>query len=133
VENTSKLNSPLLITTFDNTISNASPNIRTPLEEILIHTLLNLTILFTISGTIPLRFLLLMLGLEDTLIFTRFNVTNFLDYYIDLCDIYSIDDKKAKLLRYYNTIYKEIIKLLPEFSERDKTWEDLIDTLKAEF
>jgi hypothetical protein len=129
----SELNSPLLITTFDNTISNASLNIRTPLKEILIYILLNPTTLFIILGTIPLRFLLLILGSEGTLIFTRFNITNFLDYYINLCNIYSIDDKKAKLLKYYNTIYKEIIKLLPEFSERDKTWEDLIDTLKAEF
>ena len=39
---------------------------------------------------------------------------------MDLYNIYSIDDKKAKLLKYYNTIYKEIIKLLLEFSERDK-------------
>jgi hypothetical protein len=30
-------------------------------------------------------------------------------------------------------IYKEIIKLLLEFSERDKIWEDLIDTLKVKF
>ena len=82
---------------------------------------MNLTTLFTISGTIPLRFLLLILGLKDTLIFTRFNITNFLDYYIDLYDIYSINNKKAKLLKYYNTIYKEIIKSLLEFSKRDKT------------
>src|SRR5882757_986711 len=116
----SKLNSPLLITTFDNTTSNTSPNIRTPLEEILIYILLNPTILFIILSTISLRFLLLILGLEGTLIFTRFNIINFLDYYIDLYNIYSIDDKKAKLLKYYNTIYKEIIKSLPKFSKRDK-------------
>jgi len=121
VENISKLNSPLLITTFDNTISNVSPNIRTPLEEILIYILSNLIMLFIILGTIPLCFLLLILGLEGTLIFTRFNVTDFLNYYIDLYNIYLVDDKKAKLLRYYNTIYKEIIKSLPEFSKRDKT------------
>jgi hypothetical protein len=72
------------------------------------------------SGTIPLYFPLLILGSEGTLIFTGFNVTDFLDYYIDLCDIYSIDDKKAKLLRYYDTIYKEIIKSLLKFSKRDK-------------
>jgi hypothetical protein len=120
VENTSKLNSPLLITTFDNTTSNTSPNIRTLLKEILTHISSNLTTLFIISSTIPLRFLLLILGSEGTLIFTRFNVTDFLDYYINLCDIYSIDDKKAKLLKYYDTIYKEIIKSLLEFSKRDK-------------
>src|ERR1700732_2483336 len=116
-----KLNSPLLITTLDNTISNALLNIRTFLKEILIYILSNLTILFIISGTIPLRFLLLILGSESTLIFTRFNITNFLNYYIDLYNIYSIDNKKAKLLKYYNIIYKEIIKLLPKFSKRDKT------------
>jgi hypothetical protein len=121
VENTFELNSPLLITTLDNTISNYSPNIRTPLKEILIYILSNLTTLFIISGTILLCFLLLILGSEGTLIFTRFNVTNFLNRYIDLYNIYSINNKKAKLLRYYNIIYKEIIKLLPEFSERDKT------------
>jgi len=121
VKNTSKLNSPLLTTTFDNTTSNASPNIGTPLKETLIHILLNLTTLFIISGTIPLYFPLLILGSESTLIFTGFNVTNFLDYYMNLYDIYSIDDKKAKLLKYYNTIYKEIIKSLPKFSKRDKT------------
>ena len=82
---------------------------------------MNLTTPFIILGTIPLYFPLLILGLEGTLIFTRFNITNFLDYYINLYDIYSINDKKAKLLRYYNTIYKEIIKSLPKFSERDKT------------
>jgi len=120
MENISELNSPLLITTFNNTTSNTSPNIRTPLKEILIYILLNLTILFIISSTIPLYFLLLILGLEDTLIFTRFNIIDFLDYYIDLYNIYSINNKKAKLLRYYNTIYKEIIKLLLEFSKRDK-------------
>jgi hypothetical protein len=76
--------------------------------------------LFIILGTIPLYFLLLILGSKDTLIFTRFNITNFLDYYIDLYNIYSINNKKAKLLRYYNIIYKEIIKLLPKFSKRDK-------------
>ena len=81
---------------------------------------MNLTILFIILGTILLYFLLPILGLESTLIFTRFNITNFLNYYIDLYNIYSINNKKAKLLKYYNTIYKEIIKLLPEFSERDK-------------
>jgi len=74
-----------------------------------------------ILDTISLRFLLLILGLESTLIFTRFNITNFLDYYIDLCNIYLINNKKDKLLRYYNTIYKEIIKLLLKFSEKDKT------------
>jgi hypothetical protein len=121
MENTPKLNSPLLTTTLDNTLSNTLPNIRTPLKEILIYILLNLTILFIILGTIPLRFLLLILGLEGTLIFTGFNITNFLDYYINLYNIYSINNKKAKLLRYYNTIYKEIIKLLPKFSEKDKT------------
>jgi hypothetical protein len=94
---------------------------------------LNLTTLFAILGTIPLRFPLPILGSEGTLIFTRFNITNFLDRYIDLYNIYSINDKKAKLLRYYNTIYKEIIKLLPEFSEKDKTWENLINILKAKF
>jgi hypothetical protein len=120
VENTSKLNSPLLITTLNNTTSNDLLNIRTPLKEILIYILLNLTILFIILSTIPLYFLLLILDLEGTLIFTRFNITNFLNYYIDLYNIYSINNKKAKLLRYYNTIYKEIIKLLPEFSKRDK-------------
>ena len=120
MENTSKLNSPLLTTTFDNTTSNASPNIRTPLEEILIYILLNLIILFIILSTIPLYFQLLILGLKGTLIFTRFNITNFLNYYIDLCDIYSINNKKAKLLKYYNTIYKEIIKLLLKFSKRNK-------------
>ena len=82
---------------------------------------MNLTILFIILGTIPLYFLLLILGLEGTLIFTRFNITDFLDYYINLYNIYSIDNKKAKLLKYYNTIYKEIIKLLLKFSERNKT------------
>jgi hypothetical protein len=76
--------------------------------------------LFIILSTIPLYFLLLILGLKGTLIFTRFNITNFLDYYIDLYDIYFIDNKKAKLLNYYNTIYKEIIKSLPKFSKRDK-------------
>jgi hypothetical protein len=116
----SKLNSPLLITTFDNTISNALPNIGTPLKEILIYILLNLTTLFIILSTIPLRFLLLILSLEGTLIFTRFNITNFLNRYIDLYDIYSINDKKAKLLKYYNTIYKEIIKSFLEFSKRNK-------------
>jgi hypothetical protein len=121
VKNTSKLNSPLLITTLNNTISNALPNIGTPLKEILIYILSNLTTLFIILGTIPLRFLLLILGSEGTLIFTGFNITNFLDYYIDLYNIYSINNKKAKLLKYYNTIYKEIIKSLPEFSKRDKT------------
>jgi hypothetical protein len=120
VENTFKLNSPLLITTFDNTISNASPNIRTPLKETLIYILSNLITLFIILSTIPLRFLLLILGLESTLIFTRFNIIDFLDYYIDLYNIYFINNKKAKLLRYYNTIYKEIIKLLPKFNKRDK-------------
>jgi hypothetical protein len=133
VENTPKLNSPSLTTTLNNTPSNASPNIRTPLEETLIYTLLNPTTLFIILGTIPLCFLLLILGSEGTLIFTGFNITDFLDYYIDLYDIYSINDKKAKLLRYYNTIYKEIIKLLPKFSEKDKTWENLINILKAKF
>ena len=54
-------------------------------------------------------------------------MTDFLDYYIDLYDIYSINNKKAKLLRYYDIIYKEIIKSLPEFSEKDKTWENLIE------
>jgi hypothetical protein len=73
-----------------------------------------------ILGTILLYFLLLILGLESTLIFTRFNITNFLNYYIDLYNIYSINNKKAKLLRYYNTIYKEIIKLLLKFSKKDK-------------
>jgi hypothetical protein len=121
VENTPKLNSPLLMTTLDNTPSNTSPNIRTPLEEILIYISSNPTTLFIISGTIPLRFLLPILGSEGTLIFTGFNITDFLNYYMDLCDIYSINDKKAKLLRYYNTIYKEIIKSLPKFSEKDKT------------
>ena len=77
--------------------------------------------LFIILCTIPLRFLLLILGLEGTLIFTRFNITNFLDYYINLYNIYFINNKKTKLLRYYNTIYKEIIKLLPKFNERNKT------------
>ena len=94
---------------------------------------MNLTILFIISGTIPLYFLLLILSLEGTLIFTRFNITDFLDYYIDLYNIYSINNKKAKLLRYYDIIYKEIIKSLLEFSEKDKTWENLINILKAEF
>ena len=121
MENTSELNSPLLITTFDNTISNTSPNIRTPLKEILIHILSNLTTLFIILSTIPLYFLLPILGLKGTLIFIGFNITNFLNYYIDLYNIYSINNKKAKLLRYYNTIYKEIIKLLPKFSKRNKT------------
>jgi hypothetical protein len=116
----SKLNSPLLITTLNNTISNDLLNIGTPLKEILIYILLNPTILFIILGTIPLRFLLLILSSEGTLIFIGFNITNFLNYYIDLYNIYSINNKKAKLLRYYNTIYKEIIKLLPEFSKRDK-------------
>ena len=116
----SKLNSPLLITTLNNTISNTLPNIRTPLKEILIYILSNLTILFIILSTIPLCFLLFILSSEGTLIFTRFNITNFLNYYINLYDIYSIDNKKAKLLRYYNTIYKEIIKSLPKFSKRDK-------------
>jgi hypothetical protein len=120
VENTSKLNSLLLITTFDNTISNTLLNIRTPLKEILIYILSNLIILFIISGTILLRFLLLILGLENTLIFTRFNIIDFLNYYIDLYNIYSINNKKAKLLKYYNIIYKEIINLLPKFSKRDK-------------
>jgi hypothetical protein len=94
---------------------------------------LNLIILFIILGTISLYFLLLILGLEDTSIFTRFNIINFLNYYINLYNIYFINNKKAKLLRYYNTIYKEIIKLLPKFSKRDKTWEDIIDTLKAKY
>jgi hypothetical protein len=116
----SKLNSPLLITTLNNTISNNLLDIRTPLKEILIYILLNLITLFIILSTIPLRFLLLILGLEDTLIFTGFNITDFLDYYIDLYNIYSINNKKAKLLKYYNIIYKEIIKLLLEFSERNK-------------
>jgi len=116
----SKLNSSLLITTLDNTLSNTLPNIGTPLEEILIYILLNPITLFIISGTIPLYFLLLILGSEGILIFTRFNITNFLDYYIDLCDIYSINNKKAKLFRYYNIIYKEIIELLPKFSKKDK-------------
>jgi len=115
-----ELNSPLPTTTLNNTLSNTSLNIGTPLKEILIYILLNSTTLFIISGTIPLYFLLPILGLEGTLIFTRFNITNFLDYYIDLYDIYSINDKKAKLLRYYNTIYKEIIKSLPKFSKKDK-------------
>ena len=115
-----KLNSPLPITTLDNTLSNTLLNIRTPLKEILIYILLNPTTLFIILGTIPLYFPLPILGLEGTLIFTRFNITDFLDYYIDLYNIYSINNKKAKLLRYYNTIYKEIIKLLPEFSKRNK-------------
>jgi hypothetical protein len=39
---------------------------------------------------------------------------------MNLYNIYSINNKKAKLLKYYNTIYKEIIKLLPKFSKRDK-------------
>ena len=120
MENTSKLNSPLLTITLNNTLSNTLPYIRTLLKEILIYILLNPIILFIILGIIPLRFLLLILGLEGTLIFTRFNITDFLDYYIDLYNIYSIDNKKAKLLRYYNIIYKEIIKLLPKFSKRDK-------------
>jgi len=47
-------------------------------------------------------------------------MTDFLDYYIDLYNIYSINDKKAKLLGYYDMIYKEIIKSLPKFSEKDK-------------
>jgi hypothetical protein len=94
---------------------------------------LNPTILFIILGTIPLYFLLPILGLEGTLIFTRFNIIDFLNYYMNLYNIYSINNKKAKLLKYHNTIYKEIIKSLPEFSKRDKTWEDLIDTLKAKF
>jgi hypothetical protein len=121
MENTPKLNSPLLITTFNNTLSNTLPNIRTPHEEILIYILSNLTILFIILGTIPLCFPLPILGSEGTLIFTGFNITDFLNYYMDLCDIYSINNKKAKLLRYYDTIYKEIIKLLPKFSKKDKT------------
>jgi hypothetical protein len=108
------------MTTLDNTLSNTSPYIRTSLEEILIYILLNLIILFIISSTIPLYFLLLIRGLESTLIFTRFNIINFLDYYIDLYNIYSINNKKAKLFRYYNIIYKEIIKLLLKFSKRDK-------------
>ena len=108
------------MTTLDNTLSDTLPNIGTPLKETLIYILLNPTILFIISGTIPLRFLLPILGLKGTLIFTRFNITNFLNYYIDLYNIYSINNKKAKLLRYYDTIYKEIIKLLPKFSKRDK-------------
>ena len=98
MENTSKLNSPLLITTLDNTLSNASPNIRTPYKEILIYILSNLTTLFIILGTIPLYFPLPILGLEGTLIFTRFNITNFLNYYINLYNIYSINNKKIKLL-----------------------------------
>jgi len=81
---------------------------------------LNPTTLFIILGTIPLYFLLPILGSEGTLIFTRFNITNFLNHYIDLYNIYSINDKKAKLLRYYDTIYKEIIKSLPKFSKKDK-------------
>jgi hypothetical protein len=121
VEKTSELNSPSLITTLDNTPSNALPYIRTPLEETLTYTLLNPTTPFTISGTIPLRFPLPILGSEGTLIFTGFNITDFLDYYTDLYDIYSINDKKGKLLRYYDIIHKEIIKSLPEFSERNKT------------
>ena len=120
MENTSKLNSPSLITTLNNIISNALFNIRTSLKEILIYILSNLIILFIISSIIPLRFLLLILSSESTLIFTRFNITNFLNYYIDLYNIYSINNKKAKLLKYYNIIYKEIIKLLLEFSKRDK-------------
>jgi len=84
VENISKLNSPLLITTLNNTLSNTLPNIRTPLKEILIYILLNPTTLFIILGTILLYFLLPILGLEGTLIFTRFNITNFFNYYIDL-------------------------------------------------
>jgi hypothetical protein len=115
-----ELNSPLLIITLNNTISNASPNIGTLLKEILIYILSNLIILFIISGTIPLCFLLLILGLKGTLIFIRFNITDFLDYYINLYNIYFINNKKAKLFRYYNIIYKEIIKLLLKFSKRDK-------------
>ena len=117
----SKLNSSLLITTLNNTLSNTLPNIRTPYKEILIYILLNLIILFIILGTILLYFLLLILDLEGTLIFTSFNITDFLNYYINLYNIYTINNKKAKLLRYYDTIYKEIIKSLPKFSERDKT------------
>jgi len=110
----------LLTITLNNTISNASLNIRTPFKEILIYILLNLTILFIILGSILLRFLLPILGLEGTLIFIRFNITNFLNYYINLYNIYSINNKKAKLFKYYNTIYKEIIKLLSKFNEKDK-------------
>jgi len=94
---------------------------------------LNPTTLFIILGIIPLHFLLPILGLEGTLIFTRFNITNFLNYYINLYNIYSINNKKAKLLRYYNMIYKEIIKSLPKFSKKDKIWENLINILKAKF
>jgi len=47
-------------------------------------------------------------------------MTDFLNHYIDLYNIYSINNKKAKLLRYYNIIHKEIIKSLPKFSEKDK-------------
>jgi len=120
MKNTSKLNSPLLITTLNNTLSNTLPNIRTFLKEILIYILLNPITLFIILGIIPLYFLLLILGSEGTLIFTRFNITNFLNYYIDLYNIYFINNKKAKLLKYYNIIYKEIIKSLPKFSKKDK-------------
>jgi hypothetical protein len=84
-------------------------------------------------STIPLRFPLLIPGSEGTPIFTGFNITDFINRYTDLCNIYSINNKKGKLLRYCNTIYKEIIKSLPEFSEKDKIWDDLINTLKAEF
>ena len=87
MENTSKLNSPLLITTLNNTLSNTLPYTRTPLKEILIYILLNLITLFIILGIIPLYFLLFILGLEGTLIFTRFNIINFLNYYIDLYNI----------------------------------------------
>lgn len=109
------------MTTLNNTLSNTLPNIRTSLKEILIHILSKSTTLFIISGTIPLRFLLPILGLEGTLIFTGFNITDFLNYYMNLYDIYSINNKKAKLFRYYDIIYKEIIKLLPEFSKKNKT------------
>jgi Aspartyl protease len=81
------------------------------------------------------RFPLPMPGSEGTPIFAGFNITDFLERYDDLCDTYAVEakDKKTKLLRYCDAAHKEIVKSLPEFIETDKTWDDLVEALKAEF
>ncbi len=88
---------------------------------------------FTMASMQPIRFPMPMPGSEGTPCFSGYNVTEFIERFEDICEEYAVTDKKGKLPKYCDTTHREIVKALPEFEDKAKTWEELVDALKVEF
>jgi hypothetical protein len=75
---------------------------------------------FTMAAP-PFHFPLPMPGLEGTPLFKGYNITDFIERFEFFYENYSVPDRKATLLKYYDSARREIITSLAEYDNKSKT------------